>query len=484
MTTVATSQPLSPLARLAPLWVALGAVGSVILVLFGTMIGALPRPGTTTWWFTLSGINNSLVHIAFYAGVLLVLIGWWGLGAYARQGQLSVAKCWGVLVVWATPLFLGPPLWSRDLYSYVAQGDLAHAGMNPYKVAPDALGPGPITSSISTVWLHTTSPYGPLFVMVSKQLSAIGGSLIEQLFIYRGVELIGIALLMVCLPPLARRLGSDPGVALWLAVLSPLALWSYVASGHNDTLMIGLMIAGIAVAKSGRRELGIALCAVGAAIKLPAAGAIVFFIAEAFVKGQKKDRVGVVAKGALITLVVLVGITMLSGLGWAWLSPAALKIPTEIRVLSTPLVSLGNFIGAILHNIGLPITVHTMISIVRLLGSTATALAVLYLLWQVRSYEIVRLIGVALLVVVLGSPTVWPWYFMWAVAVLAATSAQRSKALAALAALAMLVVGAGGTPILNGWMVWITGPLMVVAIAYFASGQRWKRVIGEPQRVA
>ena len=127
VTTAATSQPLSPLARLAPLWVALGAVGSVILVLFGTMIGALPRPGTTTWWFTLSGINNSLVHIAFYAGVLLVLIGWWGLGAYARQGQLSVAKCWGVLVVWATPLFLGPPLWSRDLYSYVAQGDLAHA---------------------------------------------------------------------------------------------------------------------------------------------------------------------------------------------------------------------------------------------------------------------------------------------------------------------------------------------------------------------
>ena len=50
---------------------------------------------------------------------------------------------------------------------------------------------------------------------------------------------------MVFLPRLARHLGTDPGVALWLGALSPLALFSFVASGHNDALMVGLLVAGV-----------------------------------------------------------------------------------------------------------------------------------------------------------------------------------------------------------------------------------------------
>ena len=59
-------------------------------------------------------------------------------------------------------------------------------------------------------------------------------------------------------------------MALWLGVLSPLALFSFVSSGHNDALMLGLLVAGIALGTAGRLRTGVALCALAATIKLPA----------------------------------------------------------------------------------------------------------------------------------------------------------------------------------------------------------------------
>jgi hypothetical protein len=96
----------------------------------------------------------------------------------------------------------------------------------------------------------------------------------------------------------------------------------------------------------------------------------------------------------------------------------------------------------------------------------------------------VRLCGLALLLFVVLSPTLWPWYLMWGVAVLAATSAQRSKTLAAVAGLAMLLVGAGGTPMLNGGAYWVTGPLVLGAIVWFVASGRGRSSLQEPAYAA
>ena len=43
---------------------------------------------------------------------------------------------------WSVPLVLGAPLYSRDVYSYVAQGRMAQLGINPYLHGPLSLGDG------------------------------------------------------------------------------------------------------------------------------------------------------------------------------------------------------------------------------------------------------------------------------------------------------------------------------------------------------
>ena len=85
-------------------------------------------------------------------------------------------------------------------------------------------------------------------------------------------------LLAVFAPRLARALGADPARATWWVLLSPLVLLELVAPAHNDLLMIGLVVAGVTFAIERRLLVGIAVCALAATIKLPAAAAIPFIL--------------------------------------------------------------------------------------------------------------------------------------------------------------------------------------------------------------
>ena len=477
METTATATPLERVTRYRSLWIAVGAFGAVGMVLFGSTIGSTPRPIGHDWWYTVPVGTGFSAHLGFYASVALLLTGWVGLGAQALAGRLTVPLAWLVLAVWGLPFLLGPPLFSRDLYSYIAQGQLARQGFNPYVVPPSALGHGDLLSSIASVWRGTASPYGPLFVSVSHLGASVAGtSLVSGILAFRTIELVGVGLMMLALPALARRLGNDPGVALWLAVLSPLALFSFVSSGHNDALMMGLMLAGLAIGTAGRLRWGIALCALAATIKLPAAAGIVFLVADECTRVSAAARWRVVAEGAAITVLVVAGVTIGADLGWTWLSPTALHVPTELRVLITPLVSIGTFSHGILHAAGIPIALGITVSVVQGLGALAAVSGILWMILHVKGQDAVRLCGLALVLFVVLSPTLWPWYLMWGVAVLSATSAQRSKALAVVAGLGMLLVGAGGTPMLNGGTYWVVGPVLLVALVWFVAK-------GYPRRV-
>jgi alpha-1,6-mannosyltransferase len=459
-------------------WIGVGTVGSIGLAVLGTRIGAIPRPGDDRWWFHVPGGVSTLASLGFYASVLLLIAGWAGVGFQARAGRLGVARSWAILAFWGLPLLVGAPIFSRDIYSYIGQGLLAQHGLNPYSVAPSALGNGPVLASIASVWRNTASPYGPLFVWVTRLgVGIAGGSLVAQVIVLRLMELVGVALMMVSLPRLARRLGTDPGLALWLGVLSPLGLFSFIGSGHNDALMVGLLLAGVTLALEGRLAVGMALCALATLIKLPAAVAIVVIAFEQIrvTRGPRRRRV--VLEAVVVPGVVIAGGTLAAGLGWTWLGPTALHVPTELRVLATPAVSLGVFVHAILHAVGIPVSRGATVTATQLvLGLLAVAGSV-WLVINAHRFDLVRVIGLVLMLVVLGSPTLWPWYLMWGLALLAATGAQRSWVLAAVAGFAMLVVGPGGTPMLNGLTYFVIAPLILVACALLIRDRQWRVVV-------
>jgi hypothetical protein len=222
---------------------------------------------------------------------------------------------------------------------------------------------------------------------------------------------------------------------------------------------------------------GIALCAVAALIKVPAAVAIVFLAVVQFRTVVGTERWRVVLKAVLIPLVVLVGGTLVAGYGFTWLGPTALHVPTEIRVLATPAVSLGVFFHAIVHAVGVPVSQSAVVTATQFVCGFLVVAGVLWLLWNVHRLDVVRAIGLALVLFVVGSPTLWPWYLTWGITLLAATTAQRSRVLAAVAALTMLVVGAGGSPMLNGIDYVVTAPLLLAGCVWLLWDRHWQTVV-------
>jgi hypothetical protein len=339
-----------------------------------------------------------------------------------------------VAVAWCVPLFLTAPLFSQDAYSYLAQGTLVHLGLDPYHDVPAVLGQhgqAHVLAAVSPFWRHTTAPYGPLFLWIVSALTA--SSLVVGVLLVRALELVGFLLLALFVPRLASALGADPARATWWALLSPLVLLELVAAAHNDLLMIGLLVAGVTLAVERRPLPAVAVCALAATIKLPAAAAIPFILVAA-------DDRRIWWRGVVVAVGVLIAVSLASGLGPDWLSSSVFSTPEKVRLAITPSTALGWTIAQVV-----PIGARGLESA---LGVVAFALSVLFalvLLWRTRLSNMVRYLGFALVAVAIGGPAAWPWYLTWGLVLLVACpGVQSARALALASVVGALVVKADG----------------------------------------
>src|SRR5438067_6470062 len=182
---------------------AMGFSGVVLLVL---ATSGMPGPPVLALTLGLTGMG-------------VVVLAWLGLS------RASVRGLYWTMAGWCPPLLFARPLFSGDVYSYLAQGLIAAKGLNPYQLGPaQALGAGsPVTELVSHYWRDTPSPYGPVFVAVSRAIAQLAGTnVVASLLLYRLVELAGVVLIAWALPRLARRVGVRPSTAVWLGLLNPL----------------------------------------------------------------------------------------------------------------------------------------------------------------------------------------------------------------------------------------------------------------------
>jgi hypothetical protein len=348
-----------------------------------------------------------------------------------------------IAAVWCLPLALGAPLFSRDIYSYLAQGTIAHLGLSPYHLPPAVLsryGQTHVLSAVDPFWRHDTAPYGPLFVgAISLIVSATGQHLVAGALAVRALDLVGFLLLAIFVPRLARRLDADPTRAVWLAVASPLILFQLVAPAHNDLLMAGLMVTGVSLAVDRRPLLGIAVCALATTVKLPAIVAVAF-VALVWIRMAVswRDRALRAAAATIVTVVTLAVVTVVTGFGLGWVSSGLFATPARVRLAITPATDISWTAVKLLHDVGINASFHAVESALRAVMFAASALAALLLLWRSRVASFVPYLGLALVGFAIGGPALWPWYLSWGVVLLAASHRGQFSWLL----LASLVVGA------------------------------------------
>ncbi|MBA8825633.1 alpha-1,6-mannosyltransferase [Saccharopolyspora lacisalsi] len=433
--------------------IVLGGVGTV-LVLLGS-IGAggvlihdpILQPGPLS--ALRYGHGRDLATAVVYLGFGLLVWAWVRLGRGVLAGLVGSRSVLLATLTWIAPLMIAPPLFTRDVYSYLAQGLLALHGLDPYSVGPSALS-GTIPNNVHPFWQTTPAPYGPLFIGISKGVVLlVDHGVISGVIMMRILLLSGLAMTILALPGLVRHLGGRLPVALWLAAASPLTVVYLVGGPHNDMLMIGVLSVGTLLVLDGRHAGGIALVTLAMAIKATAGLALPFlvWIWAARLSGDRWQRFAKAVTPALAVFTLVFGSCMaLAKVGFGWLP--ALSAPSMlVNYLSAPTA-----LGQLLHSATTPffgISAGMFVGFTRTLGGILLVAVLARQWWQAREggAEAVRRAAIALFAGAILSPTTFPWYLTWGMALAAALPWNRRA------------------------LSWVVGASVMLMLTYYPSGE-------------
>jgi alpha-1,6-mannosyltransferase len=421
----------------------LGCLGAALITIGGLGAGSTKQHDPLLESLHLSwmryGHGLVLSSVLLWVGVALMLIAWLWLGRRVLARDASEYTMVATTGFWLAPLLLSVPVFSRDTYSYLAQGALLRDGLDPYAVGPIE-NPNPLLDNVSPIWTITTAPYGPAFIMIARLVTTlVGNHVIAGTMLLRLCMLPGLALLIWATPRLARHLSADVPIALWICVLNPLVIIHLMGGVHNEMLMVGLMTAGIALTFERHHVAGITLVAVAVAVKATAGIALPFLV-WVWMRHLRERRgyrplpAFAAAGGAsvLIFIAVFAVLSGVAGVGLGWLTALAGSVKI-INWLTIP-TAAANLIHAV-GGLFFPVNFYAVLQVTRLIGIVIIAVSLPLLWWRYRQDDRAVLTGIgwAMVVVVLFVPGALPWYYSWPLAVVAPL-AQSRPAVAAIAA--------------------------------------------------
>jgi hypothetical protein len=389
---------------------------------FGTPGGPLGFVGSG------SARAPAISMLAVYGGLLALSAVWWRLlSALRHHPGTRVSAVGKVLATWALPFVLAPPLFSRDVYSYAGQGAMVSFHIDPYAYGTGVLGATRFNLLAGPLWANTPSPYGPTFLSLDGLLTQLSGhQVLADLFLLRLLAVAGVVLMAAALPTLARSAGRDPAAVVVLGAGSPIVLATLVGGAHNDGLMVGLLVAGLAAWKRFGPVPGIVLCALAAGVKAPALLGVVLIGwnwggARARLPWRFVRTLEALGIGAA-TLAALSGI---SGVGWGWV--LSLTAPDKVSTGVTPVDAAAHVIAGALHLVGVPIALSSVRTVTSIAGVAAAVATGTWLLWRSPRLGDVRALGATLLLLALLSPVLWAWYLTWGLVVLAPVAGDRLR---------------------------------------------------------
>jgi Glycosyltransferase family 87 len=363
-----------------------------------------PTDGDSRWAWAYLGLIVAAFGCYLAAVVFL-----------ARGTQVRTAAVLAVAVAIQLVPLTAPVLLSTDVYTYWDYGRLSAVhGENPYVVEPNAHPEDTAFGRMGEDWRDTTSVYGPAFTLASEghalvvQESAAAASWLYKI-------LAGLALVLIAW--LAARVAVRPALAAAFVGWNPLLAVHFAGGGHNDAWMMAFVVAAMALAAVGRRQLAGAAWALAVAIKWVA---LVFLPLRALEARRHGRRVGHVGFAVAAAVVVALATWRY---GTAWLDAfgpvsrnlregAKYSIPSRVESLGAPHdVAVGIFIGLF-------------------------ALAYAWLLWE--AWRGRARVGLAAGLLLVAAPWLVPWYAVWAVP-LAAIEEDRTARVLALALSAYLL---------------------------------------------
>lgn len=428
----------------------LGVTGTLLIGLGGLGGGALPVVNNPYGAFPFGALMGRMMLTSsaiVLLGVAFLVVAWLTMGTFVGadggRPRVGVAVLLRTFGVWVAPLVFTAPLFTQDIYSYLAQGAIVAQGLDPYSAGPvELLGhEHPLARSVPFIWAESPSPYGPVALGISAAISTLtGNSIFWGVVCHRLVSLLGVAAAAWGIIALARRCDVNGSAAVWLGVLNPLVILHLVGGIHNEAIMMGILLVGLELGLRGmdalgtgtrRRAIGFLVVSGGliscaGMVKVPgfmALGFIGMTLARRW--GGWRGIVRAVVTQTAIMVATVAAATAVTGIGMGWVTGqgGAASIRSWLS-LSTDIGVVTAFIGQLL---GLGDHSEAMLTVSRFVCLVVAGGFILRMLWATFRGTIhpVGGLGVATLVLVLLFPVVHPWYPLWGIMPLAAWANRR-----------------------------------------------------------
>ena len=450
---------------LATILIGVGAIGVGWLpldtVLYNSDFVSTIRESTAGVW---------LCRLMVFVGVGLLLQTWLVLGSDLMSGlRMQFGTLAVILTAWSVPLLFVPPLFSRDVYAYLAQGRLLAEGYDPYAGGVSQL-PGWFIEGVDPLWGETPSPYGPLFLMVARGVAVFVG---DQVFLgalmFRFMAVLGVAAMLYLVPRIAADHGIDEAKAIWLAVLNPLVIMHFVAGAHNDAVMVAMVLAAVHFAYRGSTGAGAVMIGLAASVKPTAVIALPFIgIMRHPRTWTWRQRIGDWVVVTAIAGSVLLATAVIAGVGFGWVK--ALSTPGTVQTWLSPMTALGMIFGFFGQALGWAETNEVPVAIFRAIGLIASVIIATWLCVRPAGRSATRGAGLAMMVFVVLGPVVQPWYLLWFIPLLVVTGlTQGQLRIAILTTAALSIHGmVDGAATSDSVLDFSNGLAVVLAVAFVA----------------
>jgi alpha-1,6-mannosyltransferase len=344
------------------------------------------------------------VFLVLLAAAFAAYLG--GLALLLRRGLALRAALAAAVVIQLLPL-AAPLLLSTDAWTYWEYGRIgAVNGGDPYVEPPSAYPDDPSYAHAGAAWRETTSVYGPAFSLLAEGVALVSGESADTAaWIFKAL---GAAAMLAC-TFLASRLARQRALAAALVGWNPLFAIHFAGGGHNDALMIALVLAALSAAAAGRRQWAGAAWALSILVKwIP----LVFFALRALAARAARRPVGHLGF-ALAAATVVALATWAYGADW---------LRSFVPLAENAGAGSSYALPGRLEGAGLPRGIALGVAVVALAAGLA---------WLAREAARGRVrLGLAACLLLATSPWLTPWYAVWALPLAAAEDDRRAQALA------------------------------------------------------
>jgi hypothetical protein len=419
----------------------------------GARLQEWPRSPTLTWTAALAALG-------------LVALTGCAIAVYRRVGPNDTRRVLVTAVIIHACMLFSLPLFSTDLFTYLAYGELAARGLDMQVYGPARLGDSPLVALAN--WPNQPSVYGPFASALMSMAGHVGKWAGSPLWaagvcykLLTGAFDIGSLFLMHAV---TRRADDAAARGFTVFALNPLLAWHVAAEGHNDGLIVFFTCVYLWALTRNRESLGVVALCLGILSKFVLAPVLVLHL-WASVRTNVKRTV------FLVLLCLGVAAVFYAP---TWSGPAT--IATWLRPFrqastfqhGTSLYSLIAKIWSVLH-VGEGVE-HASYYAYVWTGRVIVLALFASLLVRVKALRDVPLASLILLVGILSTNVILaPWYLTWLVPFAAVQTDRRWQGVA----LAAAVAGAPSHGVQGLWpilaVLQVAGVLFILRVGFRGS---------------